>query len=921
MAASPETQSVKGPGIAAAVAAALAFLVPGGQAPAAAFFTTFVTTYALQAFAMREARKRSLQDVATRQSNIRSAQSPHRLVYGEVLVGGTVPYAQVTGTDREYMHTVLTLAGHEIQSVSDVWFEDVRTARDGSGNLVSGGSLPGLVTLSTHTGTTTQAADAALVAASGGRWTSARQGKGVAYLYAKLTFDQDKLYSLPTLRALVRGAKCYDPRDGQTRYTQNPALILRDYLTASYGMRVPAGEIDVTALNAAANVCDEWVALDPALSLTIAPEPVSDTWTLSAGVDARLATGDRVVLSSTGTAPAGLTAGGTYYVMRRDSNLYHFAHSYQDALEGQVAVFTTAGTGTITIGSIHQRRYTFNGSLPTDMAPKDIVEDILACMAGNLVQIAGTTIYVYAGAYAAPAITLTADDLRGPVSIRPRKPRKELVNRIRGSYVDASRLYVSSDFPPVADATYASQDGPAPTDIERSADFPHVTDPTRAQRLAKIALRRSRAGTLVLPCKISALRLRGFETVSVTIPQLNLSAATYRILKLDIVANGVGIGVDLTLQEESADQYAWSATDAVAPPVTVPLDVPGFGTPVAPPPSTAIASGTSQLLLTGDGTVVARMLVTWPAAPEPSVTGYEIQWRRSTEAAYNSAVIARDQRQYYISPAQEGATYDVRVRTLAGDRRSAWFANTHVAVGKIAPPTAPVSLSVSPAVGGYDLAWSLNTDADYLESVLLESTENNRASAAEIFRGRGNRFARTGLPGSVSRWYWVYDVDTSGNASSYYPVSATAGVSAVTISATGGVPTVADASTITSGTGQPPPGGASYWAVFSNHDGKIWRWSSVAGVYTAAADGADILANTIAANKLAVAQLAAISADLGAINAGSIDIGSGKFSVAADGTTIIRSGTTGARTESRNTGVKVYDSGGVLRVQLGDLSA
>jgi len=911
------TQNLRGPGLAASVAAAIAFFIPGGQAASVVFFTTFATTYALQAFAMREARKASLQDVSERKSNIRSATSPHRFVYGHALVGGTVANAQVTGSDKEFIHLILTLAGHEVHSVGEIWIEDVRTTRDTGGNITSGGDLAGLGRIITYLGTNPQTADATFVTESAGKWTNDHDGNGIAYLYARLRFDQDKLYILPTIRALVRGKKCYDPRDAGTRVTMNPALCLRDYLIADYGMDIDPAEIDDTAVAAAANICDQWVALDAAFSLTVTPDHTTDTFTTAGVIDSRIGTGDRFVLTSATGAPVGLTSGATFFVIRLDGSTYQLASTYQNALEGVPVTFTSNGVGAQTWGTFAQRRYTMNGSFTADQAPKDVVEDMLAAMAGNLVQVAGT-IYIHAGAYAAPTITLTADDLRGPATIRPRKPRHELVNQIRGSFVDAARQWVQSEYPPVGSSTYIAEDDGIT--IERNVDQALATDASRAQRIAKIALQRSRAGSLQLRCKISALRLRGFDTVAVTIPQLNLSGATYRIMRLDITGDDGGLGVDLSLMAESADTYAWSPSDATAPvPVPV-LDVPTFGQIVVAPSSLTLASGNAELLALNDGTIISRLRVSWGSAAESGLTGYEIQYKREAESAYTSVTAARDSNQTWVAPVEDGTSYDVRVRALAGTRRSAWVTGTHIIAGKAAAPSAPTNLSVLPATTGYDIVWTASPDADYAHSELWEATSNNRATAVQLTKLAGNRMTRAGLPAATSRWYWVRHVDTSRNPSAWMPASATAGETAVTLAASGGMKTVTNASTISSTPGSDPPSGSEFWAVYSNHDVNVWRWNQAAGNYPKAADGGDLTAASVAADKISVANLAALSADLGAITAGSIDIGSGKFKVNTSGDVEILSATTGERMEVRNTGVKVYDAGGNLRVELGLLT-
>lgn len=80
--------------------------------------------------------------------------------------------------------------------------------------------------------------------------------------------------------------------------------------------------------------------------------------------------------------------------------------------------------------------------------------------------------------------------------------------------------------------------------------------------------------------------------------------------------------------------------------------------------------------------------------------------------------------------------------------------------------------------------------------------------------------------------------------------------------------------------------------------------------------GGIIKTGTVTADRIGVSQLSAISANLGSITAGSLNINN-RFIVAADGTTTIRSSTSGQRTELDNQQVRVYDSAGTLRVRLG----
>lgn len=96
-------------------------------------------------------------------------------------------------------------------------------------------------------------------------WTSDHKLEGLAatLIYAA-SVDQDKVAEtypnrIPVINRVIEGAIVYDPRTATMVWTQNAALIMRDYLTHPDGMKIPASLIDETLFSAAANVCDESV--------------------------------------------------------------------------------------------------------------------------------------------------------------------------------------------------------------------------------------------------------------------------------------------------------------------------------------------------------------------------------------------------------------------------------------------------------------------------------------------------------------------------------------------------------------------------------------------------------------------------------------------------------------------------------------
>ena len=195
-----------------------------------------------------------------------------RILYGENKVAGmNVIPPLVTGSDGEYLHQVIAIAGHEVNAIGTVSFDKTALTLDGSGN-VTGGAFNGKATIRKYTGTSTQTVDGILNSALA-EWTSDHRGRGVAYLALRYQFDAEVYRSgKPDVTAIVQGKKCYDPRLDTSpganptdatyaAYTTNPALCLADYLLASYGLSEAASRVDWALVVSAANICDEDVSI------------------------------------------------------------------------------------------------------------------------------------------------------------------------------------------------------------------------------------------------------------------------------------------------------------------------------------------------------------------------------------------------------------------------------------------------------------------------------------------------------------------------------------------------------------------------------------------------------------------------------------------------------------------------------------
>jgi microcompartment protein CcmK/EutM len=80
---------------------------------------------------------------------------------------------------------------------------------------------------------------------------------GMCCLVVELQYDQDAFpVGVPNITGLIRGAKIYDPRTGLTAWSQNPAIIARDWSLYAYGGGSSSAEVNEAAIIAAANACD-----------------------------------------------------------------------------------------------------------------------------------------------------------------------------------------------------------------------------------------------------------------------------------------------------------------------------------------------------------------------------------------------------------------------------------------------------------------------------------------------------------------------------------------------------------------------------------------------------------------------------------------------------------------------------------------
>ena len=209
----------------------------------------------------------SAAELRGRQVMSKQAISPRDVVYGQVKKSGTIVFMETTD-NNENLHVCVTLAGHEINAIKDVFFNNVKVrdadladSTEVSADSSTTPNYSSVAKLTGHFGSDNQIADTNLVSRTS--FTHEHRLRGIAYIYCELDYDQDVYANgLPNISCVVQGKKVYDPRTETTAYSNNAALCIRDYISNStYGLGASDDEIDNASFITAANICDESVTL------------------------------------------------------------------------------------------------------------------------------------------------------------------------------------------------------------------------------------------------------------------------------------------------------------------------------------------------------------------------------------------------------------------------------------------------------------------------------------------------------------------------------------------------------------------------------------------------------------------------------------------------------------------------------------
>lgn len=464
--------------------------------------TTLVTSALLSALSPKP-NKGSSAGSSGLLTNAKGATTSSELVYGQIRKGGTVTFLESTGTNNKILHQIIVLAGHEVEEIGDIYFNDEvvtmsnETVTDSrytytTTTRTGGGDDPVVETTTTnyvakvykHTGNQTSATSTFANSSSNlantlhaeTTATSDFVGKNIAYVYCRFEYNQDAFADgLPTVTAKVKGKKIVKTSSGTEQsavYTTNTAWVIRDFLTSEYGLN--DDQIDYATFEAAADICAE--------------------------------------------------------------------------------------TDVLSDGS---EQYQVNGVVDLSQNVGDVLTQLVAACGGSLFW-GGGYWKLYAGDFVTPTKTLTMDDLRSPITLNTKASMRDNFNRVSGTFIDSENDWISTDYPAVESSVFLAEDNNV--DATMDLPLPYTTNALAAQRLAKQMLFRSREQiSLSADFGLEALDIEVGDFIKFRNERYGWSTGsekTFEVIgwRLNPDADG-DIRVNLSLRESSQAAFGFDVSD------------------------------------------------------------------------------------------------------------------------------------------------------------------------------------------------------------------------------------------------------------------------------------------------------------------------------------------------------------------------
>jgi hypothetical protein len=240
-----------------------------------------------------------------------------------------------------------------------------------------------ILRVKTYLGTDTQTADADLIAASSGKWTTNHRGLGWAYAIIMLDLEHEPFQQgFPQFTFVCQGRKVYDVRKDSTNggsgshryndsttweYSRNAGLITSNYMFSPSGLAVnPATGIDWPSVITCANDCDIATFTTSSAAPGIPVGPYAKYT-----VDGVISSQDspESVLADLGEAMGGFVSYGSKWGMFAGVWRAPVATLGDDDLDGEISIVQSGANVDEIFNSVHGTFVESGQANPTDLYP------------------------------------------------------------------------------------------------------------------------------------------------------------------------------------------------------------------------------------------------------------------------------------------------------------------------------------------------------------------------------------------------------------------------------------------------------------------------------------------------------------------------------------------------------------------------
>ncbi|RVT93685.1 phage tail protein [Sphingomonas crocodyli] len=424
-----------------------------------------------------------------------------KFVFGRGPFGSDIRYVEPSGTDQEYVDYIIACAAHRVDSIDELWIDDLLAWTPGTGPQ---GKYAGYLTVTP----VLEGNALNTVPINGGlKWGSTRRLTGCAYIHVRIkrTGNSKKAESpfvsglSSRLTIVGNGAPVYDPRFDST---------------------VPGGSGSQRA-----NDQSTWAFTASGLGQGRNLALQTLTYQLGWRINGKLSVGP-------GTPPQRIN------------------------LASYITAANLCDEDILRADGSTEKRYTGAGVFGEDMEPAAVLDAQCTACNGAIRDAGGKLeLIVRHNDLADVAVDLTDDDILGPGTWEPVEDLEQTYNVVRGRYVDpsANSLYQLVDYPEVR---IAANDG---VDRVLPLDLPLIDGVARAQRIAKQVLqRRQYRGKFSAEFGARAWNAKVGDIVRVTLSAAGWVNKPFRVEAQLISITG---SCPMVLREESNEIYRWEQDD------------------------------------------------------------------------------------------------------------------------------------------------------------------------------------------------------------------------------------------------------------------------------------------------------------------------------------------------------------------------